>query len=206
MILTLFGVPAAQASPCKTGRRRRRSPPSAIPPTTACPGGSFESGTNGWSLTGASVVAGNEPWKVGGSADSKSLSAPRGQAVSPAFCVGIEHPTFRFFARRTSGGWGVAERQGALEARRRHQRDRRRRGQRRDTTWHATESFNLAQVLGIWNDDQSVQVQFVFDPEDSGGAGRSTTSTSTPTPGGDLTAGGPAPVGPPALSLQRRDR
>jgi len=66
------------------------------------PGGDFESGTPGWSLTGAQVLAGNETFLATG---SHSLAiAAGGQAVSPPVCVGSEYPTFRFFARRLSGG------------------------------------------------------------------------------------------------------
>jgi hypothetical protein len=39
-----------------------------------------------------------------------------------------------------------------------------------DLAWHPSQSFNLAQVLGIWNDNQAVQTQFVFQPEAGGGA------------------------------------
>jgi hypothetical protein len=64
------------------------------------PGGSFEPGTQGWSLSGgASTVSGNEPWKVSG-AGSRSLKLPPGaSATSPTICVGLEHPTVRFFAK-----------------------------------------------------------------------------------------------------------
>jgi hypothetical protein len=64
------------------------------------PGGNFE-GANPWSLAGgASVVSGNEPWKVGGSGDLRSLKLPPGaSALSPVMCVGIEHPTVRLFAK-----------------------------------------------------------------------------------------------------------
>ena len=67
------------------------------------PGGDFESGAAGWTLTGgASVVNGNESHNVGGSGDSHSLSLPAGSsATSPAMCVGIEHPTLRGFLRNT---------------------------------------------------------------------------------------------------------
>ena len=72
------------------------------------PGGTFESGATGWSLSGSSVGNGNETAKIHGSADAKSLAvSATGKAVSPSFCVGIQHPAFRFFARRTSGTWGV---------------------------------------------------------------------------------------------------
>ena len=71
----------------------------------SAPGGSFESGAPGWSLGGASVVAGNEPWEVRGADHSSSLSIPSGASVvSPATCVGLTHPTLRFFNKKTSGG------------------------------------------------------------------------------------------------------
>jgi hypothetical protein len=68
------------------------------------PGGDAES-ASGWNLRGgAGIVAGNEPWKVGGSADHSSLSLPAGSsATTGVMCVGIGHPTLRFFSKRTSG-------------------------------------------------------------------------------------------------------
>jgi hypothetical protein len=65
------------------------------------PGGAFEAGDPSWELRGgASVVSGNEPWKVSGGADSRSLRLPPGAtATSPVMCVGIDHPTLRFFAK-----------------------------------------------------------------------------------------------------------
>jgi hypothetical protein len=65
-------------------------------------GGSFETGTGGWTLTrGAKVVSGNEPWKVGGSGHAKSLVLPAGSnAISPTSCVGLGEPTVRFFVRK----------------------------------------------------------------------------------------------------------
>jgi hypothetical protein len=68
------------------------------------PGGDAESAA-GWTLTGgARVVSGNEPWKVGDRSDTSSLLLPRGsQATTGVMCVGITHPTIRFFAKRTSG-------------------------------------------------------------------------------------------------------
>jgi hypothetical protein len=68
------------------------------------PNGGLESGSNGWSLSKASVVAGNEPFFVNSRADRRSLSLSRsGMAISPWFCVGEEHPTFRFFVRQPQG-------------------------------------------------------------------------------------------------------
>jgi hypothetical protein len=66
-------------------------------------GGAFEDGAAGWTLkNGASVVSGNEPFKVHGAGDSHSLSLPAGSsATSSTTCVGLEHPTARLFVRNT---------------------------------------------------------------------------------------------------------
>jgi hypothetical protein len=164
--LMLIGVPAAQASPCKGGPTTKAFAAFGDSADYALvPGGSFEANTNPWSLTRAWVASGNEWWKVGGSNDARSLAiSSTGRAVSGTVCVGSEHPTFRFFARRTSGSWG------ALDVKLRWTDN----GVTRETlagsvsgadqSWRPSKSFNLAQLLGISNDDQAVQTQFVFEP------------------------------------------
>jgi hypothetical protein len=68
------------------------------------PGGDFEDGAGEWADSGARVVADQEPWQVNG-AGSHALNIPAGRSVvSPTICVGIEHPTMRFFAHRSGGG------------------------------------------------------------------------------------------------------
>jgi hypothetical protein len=71
---------------------------------TLAPDGGFEQGASGWTLSGgARVVAGNEPWRVNGATDAYSLSLPAGgRATTPEMCVGLLHPTVRFFARNTA--------------------------------------------------------------------------------------------------------
>ena len=71
------------------------------------PGGNFEGSMAGWTLDGASVVNGNEPWDVGNSSDSQSLNiSAGGEAVSPSFCVTNAFPNWRFFALSNGGsGW-----------------------------------------------------------------------------------------------------
>ena len=65
------------------------------------PQGSLEE-TSAWSLSGASRVAGNEPYFVHDAGERYSLSLPAGSAATtPTQCVGVEHPTLRFFARNT---------------------------------------------------------------------------------------------------------
>jgi hypothetical protein len=69
------------------------------------PGGTFEDGASSFDVTGdAATVAGNEPFYVHGAGESTSLRLPSGSSATTAsMCVGIEHPTLRFFARRDSG-------------------------------------------------------------------------------------------------------
>jgi hypothetical protein len=67
---------------------------------TVVPGGTLEGGAAGWTLNGASVVSGNEPWEVHGDGESRSLKIPAGKtATTDTVCVGLEHPTLRFFAK-----------------------------------------------------------------------------------------------------------
>lgn len=62
--------------------------------------GDFESGAAGWKLSGARVVDGNEPWRVAGGDDTKSLSIPAGaSATSPTMCAGLDHVVMRYFAK-----------------------------------------------------------------------------------------------------------
>ncbi|MDQ8043240.1 MAG: hypothetical protein AAGC46_04575 [Solirubrobacteraceae bacterium] len=81
------------------------------------PGGDFESGTAGWSLYNSAIVAGNETTGVRSGTHSLLLGAsPRGgnvMAVSPAFCVTPEHPTFRFLVKSNTAD---AQRSGLLVA------------------------------------------------------------------------------------------
>jgi hypothetical protein len=72
---------------------------------TLLAGGDVEGSLGGWTTSGsARAVDGNEPWNVGGSGDHRSLSLPAGSsALTAPICVGLEHPTLRFFARKQSG-------------------------------------------------------------------------------------------------------
>ena len=58
-----------------------------------------------WSLGGgAGAQAGNQTFMVGGASDASSLRLPSGgSATTPQTCIGSEHPSFRFFAKRTGG-------------------------------------------------------------------------------------------------------
>jgi hypothetical protein len=171
-LIAVLGIPAAAQAACPTTATSK--PFKAFGDNanySLLTNGAFETGTDGWSLSRASVVAGNESYKVRSATDSKSLAiAPRGRVVSPAFCVSTDHPSFRFFARRTSGSWGVLTVAlrwsvdggptnqtvvGAVTS---------------GTEWTPTQSFGLSQVLGLWDPKQTATAQIVLDPEDYGGA------------------------------------
>lgn len=67
---------------------------------TLAPGGDAES-TGALTLTGdAALAPGNEPFQVGAPTDASSVRLPAGSsATTGAICVGLGHPTMRFFAR-----------------------------------------------------------------------------------------------------------
>ncbi len=135
------------------------------------PNAGFESGASGWSLSGARVTSGNESWSVRAAGDSKSLAIDAtGTAVSPPVCIDISRPTFRFFAKRTSGTWGAL----AVKLRWRDAN-----GATNETVvgsigtgtaWQPTSPLSLASSLPLWNLDQTLSVQLVFDPENYGGS------------------------------------
>jgi len=67
---------------------------------TLSPGGDFETRAGGWTLGGASVVAGSSGFAAGGS----SLLLPAGGSVlSPVICVDKSYPSWRFAARSAGG-------------------------------------------------------------------------------------------------------
>lgn len=62
-------------------------------------GGTFAGGA-AWATSGARVLADNEPWYVHGPERAGAMALQgRASATAPAMCVGLEHPTLRFFAR-----------------------------------------------------------------------------------------------------------
>ncbi len=174
-LVALFALPAAAHAGTCAGTATTKAFKSFgdTADYSIAPNGHFESGTSGWSLTSASVVSGNESFKVRSSADSKSLSIqPKGLAVSPPICVGVQHPSFRFFARRTSGTWGV------INAKLRWTDS----GGRTNETvvgsisgdpylsWKPSQSLPLATTLPLWQAGQTLSVRLVFDLEDYGGS------------------------------------
>jgi hypothetical protein len=133
------------------------------------PGGSFESAASGWSLVNSAVAEGNESYDVAGGSHSLAIQ-PNGSAVSPAFCVTTANPTLRFFAKRTSGTWGVLNVLllwtdsagkshetvvGAMQS---------------GTSWTPSSALQLATTLPLWQAGESLSVKVVFRPEQYGGA------------------------------------
>jgi hypothetical protein len=108
----LLAVVASPALAAKTAASRTTSAAGCVAPALSsalasfgdwrsyflAPGGDFESGAHGWTLTGgATTSTGSSPLRLG--AATKSLRLPAGAtATSPAFCVDLNYPTFRFFA------------------------------------------------------------------------------------------------------------
>jgi hypothetical protein len=65
------------------------------------PNGGLENGSTGWSLSGASVVGGNEPFLPTG---THSLSLPSGtSALSPVTCIGPKSVALRMFGSDAKG-------------------------------------------------------------------------------------------------------
>jgi hypothetical protein len=109
MRLVLVGVVAALAAGASSGRAEAGllscgttglqpfAPWGDYSPYTLAPNGSFDAGTAGWSLSGgARLVDDGNPY----ASTSKSLFLPAGaSATSPAACVKIADPAFRFFLR-----------------------------------------------------------------------------------------------------------
>jgi hypothetical protein len=167
----LFVVPAAAQAACATNPTTKAFQALGDSANySLAPNGAFEAGSGGWSLSGASVAAGSESYKVHGAADSKSLAvAATGTAVSPVVCVDVTRPTFRFFAKRTSGTWGN------LAVKLRWSDSSGRTNETvvgtvgTGTSWQASAPMSLSSVLPLWNIGQTLKVQLVFDPENYGG-------------------------------------
>jgi hypothetical protein len=153
-LLTPVALLTGKAAPC-TGRVL--SQPFASWNDSAsyfpAPGGSFESGAPGWTLTGgAAVQAGGNPFLSNGS----SLSLPAGSsATSPQICVDLGSPTVRAFSSVQSGYVAVSVTIagltlpiGAITSR---------------GSWQPTPSFiMLTNTLGILSPTGTVAASFRF--------------------------------------------
>ena len=135
------------------------------------PGGSFASGTPGWTLADASVVSGNGAGLVGGKSDSHSLAIqPTGEAISPPVCVSIDNPSFRFFAERTSGTWGDITVNLLWTDSTGHANSTTVASIGSGTSWTVTPILALASDLPLWQSGQTLSVRLEFLPQAYGGA------------------------------------
>jgi hypothetical protein len=133
------------------------------------PGGSFESGAPGWALSSAAVVAGNESFEVAGGSRSLAIQ-PRGVAVSPALCVSTAYPSFRFFARRTSGSWGVLNVVLRWTDASGNTHNTTVAAIQSGTSWTISPILKLASTLPLWQSGETLSARLVFQPEPYGGA------------------------------------
>ena len=108
LLAVLIGAPRADAGVLTASANGCEDPPRERPFTrwldpaqyVLAPGGDFDANAAGWQLSAARIVADNEPWNVHGSDRRAALRLSRsGSATTPVMCVGIEHPTLRFFVR-----------------------------------------------------------------------------------------------------------
>jgi hypothetical protein len=115
-VAAAFAAPAARAGLLVSSAQGCTDPASArvfapwLDPFRYVPvhDGGFEAEAAGWRLgAGAGLVDANEPWRVGAPGDSRALEIAGGTVTSPAMCVGVEHPTIRFFARNVGAPTGV---------------------------------------------------------------------------------------------------
>ena len=108
VLVAALAVAAALVPPSVSAAGSKCSYPTLTTPFTAwsdtasytlVPGGSFEAPNASWSLAGARIVLGNEPFYVRGKGDKKSLSIPDlSTATTPTMCVSAATPSIRFFA------------------------------------------------------------------------------------------------------------
>jgi hypothetical protein len=71
------------------------------------PGGTFEGSSlpAGWSASGASLTAGNEPFHVLNASDNQSMTIqPGGSVTTPYMCIDATMPEMRFFAHQIGSG------------------------------------------------------------------------------------------------------
>ena len=74
------------------------------------PNGGFETGTSGWSLSGAAVTAGNEPWSVRGAGDTEVARHHRGRRGRLADRVRRPQPSDLPLLREAhERSWGVLD-------------------------------------------------------------------------------------------------
>lgn len=115
LLLCVIGLVATMASTASAGRKLLNPPCASLPSSQVfaqwndyssyaiVPNAHFES-LSGWSLSGARVVDGNEPFFIHANNDQQSLSLPAGaRATAPSMCLGLNDPTLRFIASGSDG-------------------------------------------------------------------------------------------------------
>ena len=110
LAIAAFAVPAAAARPallgigggsCPSGGSQVFANWNDNADYYLAPNGGLELGSYGWSLGGASVVSGNEPFFATG---GHSLSLPTGStAISPVICLTSKDPYVRLFGSDAGG-------------------------------------------------------------------------------------------------------
>lgn len=99
------GVLVSSASDCSAQALDQHFLPFAdVAFYTEAPAGTFESNAGSWGRDDAGPVDDQEPWNVAGEGHKAMRIGNGGSTTSPTMCVGIGHPTVRFFARRVGGG------------------------------------------------------------------------------------------------------
>ncbi len=135
------------------------------------PTGSFESGTSGWTLSGASVQSGNESYYVNSTTDSHSLVInATGSAISPPICVDITMPTFRFFARQVSGSWAQMNVNVLWTDSSGVQHSTAVGSWQGGTSWGPTAALSLGSALPLWQSGSTIPVRLQFLPAAYGGS------------------------------------
>jgi hypothetical protein len=178
VVVSLFGLTAAPAMASHGGDDEGCSDSLLSQPFarfgdtnqyTPIKGGSFESGSGDWALSNSRIVSGNESYNVAGGSHSLAIE-PSGEMVSPAFCVSVAHPSFRFFARQTSGSWAVLNVILRWTDAAGHSHETTVGSLQSGTAWKPTPAYALATSLPLWQEDETLQVRLVLRPERYGGA------------------------------------
>src|SRR3954453_8662394 len=100
------GLLAASAPDCSPGPSSAVFAPWGDPAQYVLIAGGAAESSDGWALqSDATVVEGNEPWRVHDASDSRSVQVRSGaSATTDVICAGVDSPTVRFFARSTGTG------------------------------------------------------------------------------------------------------
>jgi hypothetical protein len=113
VVLIVLAPAAAHAAACPKGTTSHPFAGAGDNASYALvPGSAFEGGAPGWLLNEAEVAedtTGADPSNEAGQAEDQKHShylqvKSHGEAVSPAFCVSSEYPTYRLYYKKDKGG------------------------------------------------------------------------------------------------------